>query len=122
MAKNRKNTSAAIRFGPAIKAFLLCSLFVAAGVGYVWQKGLIEELRSQAKKSEQALAEYRDKNRKLSEHLAGLRSPLQLKARLRESDLGLELPLPKQVWWLSEPVEPPPPRPSTAGPQYAARP
>ena len=45
MAKNRKNQSAAIRFGPAIKAFLLCALVGGAGVGYVWQKGRIGEAR-----------------------------------------------------------------------------
>ena len=37
MAKNRKNKSVAIRFGPAIKALLLCAFFVVSGVGYVWQ-------------------------------------------------------------------------------------
>ena len=47
MAKNRKNMSGAIRFGPAIKALLICSLFVASGVGYVWQKSVIADLERQ---------------------------------------------------------------------------
>lgn len=122
MAKNRKNKSVVIRFGPAIKALLLCSLFVASGVGYVWQKSLIQDLQRQLKQQEHDLTEYRDKNKKLGDQLAGLRSPVQLKARLRECDPGLALPLPSQVLWLTEPAAPLPPRPPTDVQRYAARP
>jgi hypothetical protein len=45
MAKNRRNQSAAIRFGPAIKALLLCMFIAGSGIGYVWQKKQIMELR-----------------------------------------------------------------------------
>jgi hypothetical protein len=44
MAKNRKNQSAAIRFGPALKALGLCLLIGGAAVGYVWQKNQIDQL------------------------------------------------------------------------------
>jgi hypothetical protein len=42
MAKNRKYQSAAVRFGPALKAFLLCAVIGGSGVGYVWQKSQID--------------------------------------------------------------------------------
>ena len=122
MAKNRKHKSVVIRFGPAIKALLLCSLFVVSGVGYVWQQSLIADLSLQFKSRESELARLQEQNKKLSDHLAGLRSPLQLKARLRDFNLGLELPPPGQVWRLPEPTGPPPVRPPALVQQYAARP
>jgi hypothetical protein len=114
MAKNRKNKSVAIRFGPALKALLICAFFVASGVGYVWQKSLIAELERQLKTRELALAEGRYKNEKLRERVAGLTSPVELKKRLTE--LNLVEPQPTQVWRLVEPAGPP------AGRQFAARP
>ena len=56
MAKNRKYQSAALRYGPAFKAFLLCLLIGGSGVGYVWQKNQIYELGQQIKKRELRLA------------------------------------------------------------------
>ena len=49
MARNRKYQSAAIRFGPALKAFLLCLLIGGSAVGYVWQKNQIYQLGQQIK-------------------------------------------------------------------------
>lgn len=122
MAKNRKNMSVAIRFGPAIKALLICSLFVVSGVGYVWQKSLIADLERHIKSRELVLAECRDRNKKLRDHLAGLRSPDELNRRLIELKLGLASPQEAQVWRLVEPAGPPPVRPPTAVQQFAARP
>ena len=47
MARNRKYQSAASRFGPALKAFLLCLLIGGSGIGYVWQKDQISQLGQQ---------------------------------------------------------------------------
>ena len=44
MARNRKYQTAANRFGPALKAFLLCLLIGGSGVGRVWQKDQISRL------------------------------------------------------------------------------
>jgi len=121
MAKNRKTMSVAIRFGPAIKALLICSLFVVSGVGYVWQKSLIADLSLQIKTRESDLAKFEQQNKKLSEHLAGLRSPEMLMARLRELHLGLEMPASAQVWRLAEPVGSVA-LPVPASRQFAARP
>src|ERR1051326_1759710 len=104
MAKNRKNQSAAIRFGPALKAFLLCALIGGSGVGYVWQKSQISELGRQISKGEKRLAELRDQNKKLRDQLAMLRSPAKLDQRVRELNLGLGQPEPTQVWRLAEPL------------------
>jgi len=120
VAKNRKNKSVGIRFGPAIKALLICSLFVVSGVGYVWQKSLIADLDGQIKAQELALAECQVKNTKLRGQLAGLRSPDELKLRLAKLNVGLAPP--QEVWRLEEPAEPSPVRPPSAVQQFAARP
>ena len=52
MARNRKYQSAAIRFGPTLKALLLCLLIGGSGVGYVWQKDQIYQLGQQIRKRE----------------------------------------------------------------------
>ena len=52
MAKNRKHQSAAIRFGPALKALGLCLLFAGSAVGFVWQKNQIYQLGQQIRQRE----------------------------------------------------------------------
>ena len=52
MAKNRKNQSAAIRFGPALKAFGCIDR--GASLGYVWQKSQIDQLGRQRVAGDQA--------------------------------------------------------------------
>jgi|SRR5689334_22402904 len=105
MAKNRKNQSAAIRFGPALKAFLLCLLIGGSGVGYVWQKTQIYELGQQIRKRETHLAELQDQNKKLRDQLSLLRSPAKLDQRVRELNLGLGQPQQSQIRQLVEPLE-----------------
>jgi len=118
MAKNRKYQSAAIRFGPALKAFLLCLLIGGSGVGYVWQKSQIYELDRQIKSREIRLAELRDQNKKLGDQLSMLRSPAKLDQRVRELNLGLGQPRPASVVRLLEPA---PALRLEAGPNVAAR-
>ena len=121
MARNRKNKSVPIRFGPAIKALLLCSLFVVSGVGYVWQKSQIAELNRQFTARTQALARLRDQITKQQGWLAELKSPYQLKNRLRDLKLGLESPQNGQIVRLIEPAAALPVRPAVLA-QYAGRP
>jgi hypothetical protein len=104
MARNRKNQSAAIRFGPALKAFLLCSTIVCCCIGYVWQKKQIDELGQQMRKREARLLELREQNDKFKKQLAMLVSPRILDQRVKELKLGLVPPQPAQVWRLTEPV------------------
>jgi DNA repair exonuclease SbcCD ATPase subunit len=117
MAKNRKNQSAAIRFGPAIKAFLLCAMIGGAGVGYVWQKSQIGELDRQITRREKRLAELQQLNEKLRRQLDSLRSPQSLEKSVKELNLGLVPTQSSQFWRLSEPMR----GPVTAGAerQYA---
>ena len=103
MARNRKYQSAAIRFGPALKAFLLCLLIGGSGVGYVWQKDQISQLGQQIKKRELHLGELGSQNEKLRKQLAAMRSPGFLERRIQELGLGLLPPQPAQVWRLTEP-------------------
>lgn len=120
MARNRKSQSAAIRFAPALKAFVLCLLIGGSGVGYVWQKNQIHELGQQIKKREVRLAGLRDQNEKLRKQLAMFQSPANLEARVRELNLGLVPPGPRQeVFTLNEPQ---PDMPGAAsGRRYAAQ-
>jgi len=104
MAKNRKHQSAAIRFGPALKALLLCALIGGSGVGYVWQKSQISELGQQILKRERNLAQLQNQNKKLRDQLAMLRSPAKLDQRVRELNLGLGQPQASQILRVIEPL------------------
>ena len=104
MARNRKYQSAAIRFGPALKAFLLCLLVGGSGVGYVWQKDQISQLGQQIKKRELRLDDLRDQSKKLRTQLAWMRSQTFLERRIQDLGLGLVPPQQPQVWRLAEPA------------------
>jgi len=104
MAKNRKYQPAAIRFGPALKALLLCVIIGGSGVGYVWQKTQIDELGRDIKRRETHLKALGESNKRLSDQLAMLRSPPKLEQRVRELNLGLRPPQPAQIWRLAEPA------------------
>lgn len=101
---NRKKQSVAIRFGPAIKAFLLCLVICGSGLGYVWQKQQIVALGRQIKQGETRLEELRRENKQRGDALAWLRSPQALDARVRELNLNLVLPRPEQVVLMMEQV------------------
>lgn len=121
MAKNRKNQSAAIRFGPALKALFLCLLIAGSAVGYVWQKSQIYQLGQQIRQREIRLARLQNDDRKLSDQLSILRSPTMLDRRARELNLGLSPAQPMQVMRLAEPASAPPENKSLTR-QFAERP
>ena len=103
MARNRKYQSAAIRFGPALKALLLCLLIGGSGVGYVWQKNQIDQLGQQIKKREMCLEKLEDQNEKLKNQLGTMRTVQYLEKRIKELNLGLAAPQQSMVWRLVEP-------------------
>jgi hypothetical protein len=111
MGKNRKAQSAAARFGPAIKAFLICVFIGGAGVGYVWQKSQIHQLGREKKEREIRLAELQRQNKIRADQLAVLISPRQLDARVKALNLGLvQPPLSQIVRIVETKVQPPPVR------------
>lgn len=97
MARNRKNQSVAVRFGAALKVFLLCFFIGGSAVGYVWQKNQIYALGQQIKLGEKKLEELRRQTKFASDQLAYLRSPRALDARVKELNLGLVPPQPEQI-------------------------
>jgi len=103
MARNRKYQSAAIRFGPALKALVLCMMVGGSGVGYVWQKNQIVELGRQTTAREAKLNALVDQNEKLSKQLGIMRSPKFLEGRIKDLNLGLVAPQQSNVWRLTEP-------------------
>jgi hypothetical protein len=107
MAKNRKSQSAAIRFGPALKALFLCFMIAGSAVGYVWQKSQIYQLGRQIRQREIRLAQLQNDDQKLNDQLSILRSPMVLDRRVRELNLGLVPAQPMQVWRLPEPADVP---------------
>jgi septal ring factor EnvC (AmiA/AmiB activator) len=107
MTKNRKNQSAAIRFGPALAAVFACLMIAGAAVGYVWQKSEIYQLGRQIRDKESRLAQLQNDDKKLAEQLAILHSPVMLDRRTRELNLGLSPTQPMQVVRLAEPSAPP---------------
>jgi cell division protein FtsB len=102
MAKNRKNQSAAIRFGPALKALFLCLIIAGSAVGYVWQKSQIYQLGKQIRQTESRLTQLARDNKKLEDQLGLLRSPVLLDQRVRDLKLGLVPVLPGNVFRLPE--------------------
>jgi cell division protein FtsB len=103
MANNRNSQSAAIRFGPALKAFVLCFVIAGSAVGYVWQKEQIYRLGQQIWQRESRLTQLKRENQILDDQLAILQSPLSLDRRARELNLGLAPAQPSQVFRLPEP-------------------
>ena len=91
-----------------MKACLLCVLIGGSGVGYVWQKGQINQLDQAFKKRETRLSHLQEQNRRLREQLAAMRSPRYLEMRITELNLGLAIPQPSQVLRLPEPAGEPP--------------
>jgi cell division protein FtsL len=118
MANNRKSQSAALRFGPAVKALLLCLFIGGSGVGYVWQKSQITQLGQQIKQREMKLGELENQNKKARLALAELLRPSRLERRANDLSLGLVPPVPSQVVSRPEPRAEPAPRP--APPQTSA--
>jgi hypothetical protein len=104
MSKNRKNQSAAIRFGPALKAGLLCLLIGGSGVGYVWQKHQIYQLGQQIKKRETRRKQLEEQNELLLKQVAELRTLGALMVQIKRLNLGLGPPSPAQVCRLEEPA------------------
>jgi len=109
MARNRKNQPAAIRFGPALKALLLCLAIGGFGIGYVWQQTQIDQLGRQITRRELTLRDLQEKNRKMAGLLHTLASPGWLDQRVRELNLSLGPTQPGQVWRLTEPALSSPP-------------
>jgi cell division protein FtsL len=107
MAGNQKRQSAAIRFGPALKALLLCMMIAGSAIGYVWQKNEIYRLSQQIRQRELRLKQTTDDNEKLRVKLADLRSPVMLDQRARELNLSLAPAQPLQIWRLPEPAAAP---------------
>ncbi len=107
MAKNRKNQAASIRFGPALKASFLCLLIGGSAIGYVWQKSEIGRLGQQIRQREAKLAQLQSDNKRFSDQISILHSPVMLDQRAKELNLGLAPATPMQVVRLTEtPVAP----------------
>ena len=107
MSRNRRSQSAAVRFGPALKAMLLCLLIGGAGVGYVWQKSQIYNLGRQKGSSEARIEELRRQNKRLNDWLAELRSPRALDDRVKRLNLGLVPAQPGQTIHLPDTLSKP---------------
>ena len=99
---NRKTGKSAVRFGPAIKAVLICLVTCSLGLGYVWQKQQINTLGEQIKENEIQLEELQRENKRRGDTLAFLISPQELDARLRQLNLDLEVPRPEPIVVLVE--------------------
>jgi hypothetical protein len=108
MAHRRRHQSAEVRFGPVLKALLICLFLGGVGVGYVYQKSLLNELGKKKKEREYRLEQLRRQNAQLAWVLAEKRDPRALEQRARELGLKLVRAAPGQVVVL-------PGAPSTAG-------
>lgn len=102
MANNRRNQSGAVRFVPALKAVLLCTLIGGSCVGYVLQKNKIYELGQQIGARQSKVDRLRKENQILADRYASMHLPQRLAERVRDLKLGLVPPLRHQIVWISE--------------------
>ena len=112
----RRNGSSLARFGPAVKAAVICLVTCGLGLGYVWQKQQIAQLGKEIKGHEIQLEDLQKENKELDDTLAQLKSPQVLDQLVRQWRLNLEMPRPSQVVVLKEraptQAENPKPRPT----------
>ena len=80
MAGNRKNQSGAVRFVPALKAVLLCTLIGGSCVGYVVQKNKIYELGQQIGARQYKLEKLKKESQVLTDRLAAMQLPQKWQA------------------------------------------
>jgi hypothetical protein len=110
MARNRKSQSAELRFGPALKALLICFFIGGAGIGYVYQKNLLNKLGEEKKNRERELNQLQVNNAARERQRWQLGSQRMLERRVEELGLGLQPPSPSQiVVVVDEPLEAVPP-------------
>ncbi len=106
MSNHRRNQSGAVRFVPALKAVLFCTLIGGFAVGYVMQKNKIFELGQQIGAKQARLEKLRKDNQDLASNLATLQRPMYLAQRADKLKLGLMQPQPHQILWVNEPASP----------------
>lgn len=106
MARNRKHESAAVRFGSALKALLICLLIGGSGVGYVWQQNQLLELGRQKIEKEKRLTALRTHNSQFARQLAELQSPESLKLLVKDLKPALVIVQPTQIVRLVDTLTP----------------
>lgn len=106
MSNHRRSQSGAVRFVPALKAVLFCTLIGGFAVGYVMQKNKIFELGQQIGAKQARLEKLRKDNQDLASNLATLQRPMFLAQRVDKLQLGLVQPQPQQILWVNEPAIP----------------
>ncbi len=104
MANNRRNQSGAVRFVPAMKALLLCTLVGGSAVGYVLQKKKILELGQQLGARQEKLERLRRENQFLAKRQAVMLGHPHIMERVKEMKLNLVTPQRQQIVWISEPA------------------
>ena len=97
MARNRKSQSAELRFGPALRALLICFFIGGAGIGYVHQKNLLNKLGKEMENRERELTGLQITNASLERQGLQLNSQRVLERRVDELGLNLRLPSPSQI-------------------------
>jgi hypothetical protein len=92
MANNRRNQSGAVRFVPAMKALLLCTLVGGTAVGYVLQKKKILELGQQLGARQEKLERLKRENQFLAKRQAVMLGHPHIMERVKEMKLNLVTP------------------------------
>ena len=102
MAANRRSQSGAVRFVPALKAVVLCTLIGGSCVGYGLQYNRIMELGQHIGARQQKLEKLKKENQDLANRLAALQRPTYLMHRVADLKLDLGRPAPHQIVWITE--------------------
>lgn len=91
MASKRRTEAAEVRFGPAVRALVICGLLSTVAVGYVGQKHRNGRLQAECERLREAGVELRLVIQKLEQRLAERRAQVELQVR----HLGLPLAPPR---------------------------
>lgn len=102
MASNRRSQSGAVRFVPALKAVILCTLIGGSCAGYVLQKNKIFDLAQQLGSRQVRLERLKKDNQDLLTRLAALQRPTHLERRVAALLPDLVRPAPHQMVWITE--------------------
>jgi hypothetical protein len=97
MARNRKAQSAELRFGPALKALLICFFLGVAGVGYVYQKDLLNKLSQEKLDREEELNRLRLDNARKQALSPQVNSRRHVEERVQRMHPDMRRPTPDQV-------------------------
>lgn len=123
MTRKHKSGGGSVPIFTVVVVLLICTGLVFTGVGYVWHRNRNEKLAHSIHAVETQILKLRQRGGAMDQRLNTLRSPEQVRERVRRMGLGLTMPAQEQILRLPEPAgESDPVSPNPTVMRMAARP